>query len=62
MKKKEIREYLNTRAWLNNDNYGSHTLHLFYKNYCIVINGYWEYYNKLEIIIYKFNFFNMFFS
>ena len=55
MKKNEIREYLNDYAWLNNNNYGTHTLHLFYKNYCIVINGYWEYYNKLEIIIYKFN-------
>ena len=55
MKKNEIREYLNDHAWLNNNNYGTHTLHLFYKNYCIVINGYWEYYNKLEIIIYKFN-------
>ena len=46
MKKNEIREYLNNHAWLNNNNYGTHTLHLFYKNYCIVINGYWEYYNK----------------
>ena len=40
MKKNEIREYLNDYAWLNNNNYGIHTLHLFYKNYCIVINGY----------------------
>ena len=30
MKKKEIREYLNDYALLNNNNYGTHTLHLFY--------------------------------
>lgn len=53
--KKNIKESLNWYTWRNNKEYGTHTHHDFYKNYCFVINGYWEYYNKLEILIYKYN-------
>ena len=47
---------LNDYVWLKgNNNYGTHTFCDFYKNYCISINGYYEYYNKLEIIIHKYD-------
>lgn len=49
------KENLSYYVWFNDNNYGTHSHCDFYKNYCIAIHGYWEYYNKLEIIIYKYN-------
>ena len=49
------KENLSYYVWLNDNNYGTHSYCDFYKNYCTAIHGYWEYYNKLEIIIYKYN-------